>query len=155
YPTGGGTGMVGMWKAFEELEQIGWVQPQRRPRMVSVQADGCAPIVRAFQDGTEHAAPWTGATTVADGLRVPPAIGDFLILRAGRESGGRALAVSDGSMIEGMLAIGSSEGISAAPEGGATYAALTQLVERGLIGPRDSVVLFNTGGALKYLDAIG
>jgi threonine synthase len=155
YPTGGGTGMVGMWKAFDELERIGWVSPQRRPRMVSVQAEGCAPIVRAFQEGTEHAAPWTGATTVADGLRVPRAIGDFLILRAVRESGGTALAVSDASMIEGMLTIGSSEGVSAAPEGGATYAALAQLVERGLVGRRDTVVLFNTGGALKYLDVIG
>jgi len=154
YPTGGGTGMVGMWKAFEELERLGWVEPQRRPRMVSVQADGCAPIVRAFQEGKERAEPWTNAATVADGLRVPRAIGDFLILRAVRESGGTAIAVSDASMVEGMLAIGASEGISAAPEGGATYAALARLVEQGLIGSRDSVVLFNTGGALKYLDAI-
>jgi threonine synthase len=154
YPTGGGTGMVGMWKAFDELERIGWMLPQRRPRMVSVQAEGCAPIVRAFEEGTERAAPWTDASTVADGLRVPRAIGDFLILRAVRESGGTAITVPDSSMIEGMLAIGASEGISAAPEGGATYAALARLVERGLIGPRDSVVLFNTGGALKYLDVL-
>src|SRR5580765_6363290 len=154
YPTGGGTGMVGMWKAFEELERIGWVKPQRRPRMVSVQAEGCAPIVRAFQEGAERAAPWNDAATVADGLRVPRAIGDFLILRAVRESGGTAIAVSDASMVDGMLAIGASEGISAAPEGGATWAALAKLVERGLISPRDSVVLFNTGGALKYLDVL-
>jgi threonine synthase len=154
YPTGGGTGMVGMWKAFEELERIGWVRPQRRPRMISVQAEGCAPIVRAFQDGSERAAPWNDAATVADGLRVPRAIGDFLILRAVRESGGTAIAVSDASMVDGMLAIGASEGISAAPEGGATWAALAKLVERGLITPRDSVVLFNTGGALKYLDIV-
>jgi threonine synthase len=154
YPTGGGTGMVGMWKAFEELERIGWVRPQRRPRMISVQAEGCAPIVRAFQDGSERAVPWNDAVTVADGLRVPRAIGDFLILRAVRESGGTAIAVSDASMIDGMLAIGASEGISAAPEGGATFAALSQLVQRGLITPHDSVVLFNTGGALKYLDVI-
>jgi threonine synthase len=154
YPTGGGTGMVGMWKAFEELERIGWVRPQRRPRMISVQAEGCAPIVRAFQDGSERAAPWNDAATVADGLRVPRAIGDFLILRAVRESGGTAIAVSDASMVDGMLAIGASEGISAAPEGGATWAALAKLVERGLITPRDSVVLFNTGGALKYLDVV-
>ena len=154
YPTGGGTGMVGMWKAFEELEQIGWVRPQRRPRMVSVQAEGCAPIVRAFQAGVERADPWTDASTVADGLRVPRAIGDFLILRAVRESGGTAIAVPDASMVDGMLAIGASEGISAAPEGGATYAALVRLVERGIIGPNDSVVLFNTGGALKYLDVV-
>jgi threonine synthase len=154
YPTGGGTGMVGMWKAFEELEQIGWVQPQRRPRMVSVQADGCAPIVRAFHDGAEKAVPWEGASTVADGLRVPRAIGDFLILRAIRESAGTALSVPDAAMVDGMLAIGASEGVSAAPEGGATLAALQRLVEQGTIQPQDSVVLLNTGGALKYLDAI-
>ncbi len=154
YPTGGGTGMVGMWKAFEELERIGWVRPQRRPRMISVQAEGCAPIVRAFQDGSERAAPWNDAATVADGLRVPRAIGDFLILRAIRESGGTAIAVSDASMVDGMLAIGASEGISAAPEGGATWAALAKLVEQGFITPHESVVLFNTGGALKYLDVV-
>src|SRR5262249_42270393 len=154
YPTGGGTGMVGMWKAFEELEQIGWVQPQRRPRMISVQAEGCAPIVRAFQSGAERAEPWADAGTVADGLRVARAIGDFLILRAVRESGGTAVAVPDAEMIDGMLAIGADEGISAAPEGGATYAAVARLVKRGLIQPRDSVVLFNTGGALKYLDLV-
>ncbi len=154
YPTGGGTGLVGMWKAFDEMERIGWMQPQRRPRMVSVQAEGCAPIVRAFTEGTEKAAMWEGARTVADGLRVPRAIGDFLILRAVRESGGTALAVSDKAMVDGMLAIGASEGVSAAPESGATYAALTTLVERGTIKPRDSVVLLSTGGALKYLDAL-
>jgi threonine synthase len=155
YPTGGGTGMVGMWKAFEELEQIGWVEPQRRPRMVSVQAEGCAPIVRAFHDGSEKAVPWEGATTVADGLRVPRAIGDFLILRAIRESAGTALSVPDAAMVDGMLAIGASEGVSAAPEGGATFAALALLVERGTIQSRECVVLLNTGGALKYLDALG
>jgi len=154
YPTGGGTGMVGMWKAFEELERIGWMQPARRPRMVSVQASGCAPIVRAFQEGTEKAAMWEGAATVADGLRVPRAIGDFLILRAVRESGGTALAVSDAQMVDGMIEIGSCEGISAAPEGGAALAAIRQLVQNGTIKARDSVVLFNTGGALKYLEAL-
>ena len=154
YPTGGGTGMVGMWKAFEELEHIGWVQPQRRPRMVSVQADGCAPIVRAFHDGSEKAAPWEGASTVADGLRVPRAIGDFLILRAIRESAGTALSVPDAAMVDGMLVIGASEGVSAAPEGGATFAALQLLVGQGTIQTDDRVVLLNTGGALKYLDAL-
>jgi threonine synthase len=154
YPTGGGTGMVGMWKAFQELEQIGWMPPQRRPRMVSVQADGCAPIVRAFHDGSDKAAPWEGASTVADGLRVPRAIGDFLILRALRESGGTAVSVADPAMVDGMLAIGASEGVSAAPEGGATLAALEQLIARGTIQTRDSVLLLNTGGALKYLDAL-
>jgi threonine synthase len=122
--------------------------------MVSVQAQGCAPIVRAFEQGLDRASMWEGASTVADGLRVPRAIGDFLILRAVRESGGTALSVSDAAMVEGMLAIGSTEGISAAPEGGAALAALEQLLERGTIKSQDTVVLFNTGGALKYLDAL-
>jgi threonine synthase len=154
YPTGGGTGMVGMWKAFEEIERIGWVKPSRRPRMVSVQAEHCAPIVRAFEQGTDKAAMWENASTIADGLRVPRAIGDFLILRAVRESGGTALAVSDRSMVDGMLAIGKRAGVSAAPEGGAALVAIQRLVEDGSIKPQDSVVLFNTGGALKYLDVI-
>jgi threonine synthase len=153
YPTGGGTGMVGMWKAFEELEAIGWMRG-RRPRMVSVQADGCAPIVRAFAQRLERAPAWENATTVADGLRVPRAIGDFLILRAIRESGGTAVAIADADMVAGMLEIGATEGISAAPEGGAALAAIRQLVARGTIGRDDSVVLFNTGGALKYLDLV-
>jgi threonine synthase len=153
YPTGGGTGMVGMWKAFEEMERLGWIAG-RRPRMVSVQADGCAPIVRAFERGTEKADMWEGATTVADGLRVPKAIGDFLILRAVRESGGTAVAVSDAAMVKGMLEIGKHQGISAAPEGGAALVAIQKLVANGTIKKNESVVLFNTGGALKYLDAI-
>ena len=154
YPTGGGTGLVGMWKAFDELERLGWVAPSRRPKMVSVQAENCAPIVRAFEQGTERASPWEGAATIADGLRVPRAIGDFLILRALRESGGTAVAVSDASMVAGMLEIGRHEGISAAPEGGAALAAIRRLVATGSIKPTETVVLFNTGGALKYLDLI-
>ena len=154
YPTGGGTGMVGMWKAFDELEAIGWMPRGRRPRMVSVQAEGCAPIVRAFESGTEKAAAWENAATVADGLRVPRAIGDFLILRAVRESGGTAIAVPDRDMIDGMLELGRTEGISAAPEGGATVAAVRRLIAAGTIRRSDSVVLFNTGGALKYLEVI-
>jgi threonine synthase len=154
YPTGGGTGMVGMWKAFDEIERIGWVAPGRRPRMVSVQAQNCAPIVRAFDRGTEKAEAWEGATTIADGLRVPRAIGDFLILRAVRESRGTAIAVEDDAMVDGMLAIGKHEGISAAPEGGAALIAIQQLVRNGSIKPHESVVLFNTGGALKYLDVL-
>jgi threonine synthase len=154
YPTGGGTGMVGMWKAFEEIERIGWVRPGRRPRMVSVQAENCAPIVRAFQQGTEKAQPWEGASTIADGLRVPRAIGDFLILRAVRESGGTALAVADRAMVDGMLAVGKFEGVSAAPEGGAAFVAISRLVADGTIKTDESVVLFNTGGALKYLDVL-
>src|SRR5439155_24121632 len=116
YPTGGGTGMVGMWKAFDELERIGWMKADKRPRMVTVQAEHCAPIVRAFQQGSENAQPWENAATIADGLRVPRAIGDFLILRAIRESGGTALAVPDAAMVAGMLDIGKREGISAAPK---------------------------------------
>ena len=154
YPTGGGTGMVGMWKAFEEIERIGWVRAGKRPRMVSVQAEHCAPIVRAFDQGTEKAQPWEGASTIADGLRVPRAIGDFLILRAVRESGGTALAVTDRSMVDGMLALGKHEGVSAAPEGGAAFVAVQRLVAAGSIKPHESVVLFNTGGALKYLDVL-
>jgi threonine synthase len=154
YPTGGGTGMVGMWKAFEELEAIGWKRSSRRPRMVSVQAEHCAPIVKAFAEGTESAAPWTGARTIADGLRVPKAIGDFLVLRALRESGGTAVAVTDDSMVTAMRELGSKEGVSAAPEGGAALEALKILLRDGRIAPTDSVVLFNTGGALKYMDVL-
>jgi threonine synthase len=154
YPTGGGTGLIGMWKAFEELELIGWMKPTTRPRMVAVQAEGCAPIVRAYAEGHEHAQPWQGAQTAADGLRVPRAIGDFLILRAVRESGGTAVAVSDGEMIDGMREIGRSEGVSAAPEGGAALAAIKRLVAERMIRRDHSVVLFNTGGALKYLDLL-
>jgi threonine synthase len=154
YPTGGGTGMVGMWKAFEEIERIGWVAPMKRPRMVSVQAEHCAPIVRAFEQGAEKAQPWEGASTLADGLRVPRAIGDFLILRAVRQSGGTALAVSDQSMVDGMLAIGRHAGVSAAPEGGAALVAIQRLVAGGSIKADESVILFNTGGALKYLDVL-
>ena len=122
--------------------------------MISVQATGCAPIVRAFEQGTEHAVPWENPATVADGLRVPRAIGDFLILRAVRDSGGTAIAVPDTEMIDGMLELGSTEGISAAPEGGAALAAIRSLVADGSIRSSDRVVLFNTGGALKYLDAL-
>ena len=155
YPTGGGTGIIGMWKACDELEQLGWMdRSQPRPRMVTVQAAGCAPIVRAYAAGAERADPWENAHTAADGLRVPRAVGDFLILRALRESGGTALTVSDDEMIAGMREIGIAEGISAAPEGGATLAALRRLVDRGIIRQSESVVLFNTGGALKYLDLL-
>ncbi len=154
YPTGGGTGLIGMWKAFEELERLGWVTAAKRPKMVSVQAEHCAPIVRAFEQGADRAQAWEGASTIADGLRVPRAIGDFLILRAIRESGGTAIAVSDESMVDAMLKIGRHEGISAAPEGGAALVAIERLVTNGSIEPGHSVVLFNTGGALKYLDVI-
>ena len=155
YPTGGGTGMVGMWKAFAEMSALGWIDPGRRPRMVTVQASGCAPIIRAFENGTEKAAPWEGARTIADGLRVPRAIGDFLVLRAVRESGGAALAIDDADMVSGMKDLGRFEGVSAAPEGGAALAALRILIAQERIKPSETVVLFNTGGALKYLDVLG
>jgi len=155
YPTGGGTGMVGMWKAFEEMERIGWKVAGLRPRMVSVQAEGCAPIVRAFERGEERSEMWQGARTVADGLRVPKAIGDFLVLRAIRESDGTAVAVSDANMVKDMRELGSKEGISAAPEGGAALYALRVLLREGLVKASDTVVVFNTGGALKYLDVLG
>ena len=154
YPTGGGTGMVGMWKAFDEMSRLGWIDAARRPRMVTVQAANCAPIVRAFQAGAEKAEPWEGAHTIADGLRVPRAIGDFLVLRAVRESDGTAVAVGDADMVAGMKDLGRFEGISAAPEGGAALEALRQLMSQDRIHPRDTVVVFNTGGALKYLDVL-
>jgi threonine synthase len=153
YPTGGGTGMVGMWKAFEEMEALGWIDG-KRPKMVTVQPTGCAPIVRAFEEGTERAALWEHPDTEAHGLRVPKAIGDFLVLRAIRESGGTALAVTDQQMVEDMILIGRLEGISAAPEGAAALSAARVLLATGRIQPHESVVLFNTGGALKYLEVL-
>jgi threonine synthase len=154
YPTGGGTGLIGMWKAFEEMERIGWKATGARPKMVSVQAEHCAPIVRAYEQGAERSEMWQGAHTVADGLRVPKAIGDFLVLRAVRESGGTAIAVSDTDMVSAMRQMGAAEGISAAPEGGAALHALTILLEDGRVTPDETVVVFNTGGALKYLDVL-
>ena len=154
YPTGCGTGMVGMWKAFAEMSALGWIDQVRRPHMVTVQAAGCAPIVRAFGAGAEKAAPWEDAHTIADGLRVPKAIGDFLVLRAVRESGGAAVAVGDAEMVAGMRDLGKLEGISAAPEGGAALHALRVLMSDGRIKSNDTVVIFNTGGALKYLDVL-
>ena len=154
YPAGGGTGLIGMWKGFEELEALGWVRAGARPRMVAVQAEGCAPIVRGYESGLDAGAPIEHAHTLADGLRVPRAVGDFLMLRAIRDSGGTAIAVGDAAMVDGMRRLGAREGISAAPEGGATVAALETLLARRLVGPDELVVLFNTGGALKYLEVL-
>ena len=154
YPTGGGTGIVGMWKAFAEMEVLGWLPANSRPRLVSVQAENCAPIVKAFHTGAHDAALWPDAQTIADGLRVPKAVGDFLILRALRESNGTALSVSDKEMISGMRELGVRDGISAAPEGGATLAALKNLRSQNIIKRDDHVILFNTGGALKYLELL-
>ncbi len=134
YPTGGGTGLIGMWKAFEELEAIGWMPAGRRPRMVAVQAEGCAPIVRAFEAGAEAAAPVTDAHTLADGLRVPRAVGDFLMLRAIRESGGTALAVSDASMVDAMRRLGGPKASAPHPRGARRWRRSMQLVARGEVG---------------------
>jgi threonine synthase len=150
YPTGGGTGLVGMWKAFDEMERLGWIGP-RRPRMISVQAAGCAPIVRAWEAGAEYAEPWQDAQTYASGLRVPRAVGDFLILDAVRASGGAALAVDDEAMADAVRVMGAATGVFAAPEGGAVAAAVPVLVERGLVSMDDEVVLFITGSGLKYV----
>jgi threonine synthase len=149
YPTGGGTGIVGMWKAFDEMQRLGWIDG-RRPKMISVQAAGCAPIVRAFDDGAPRAEPWQDAHTAASGLRVPAAIGDYLILDTIRASGGTALTVTDDAMVADMHALATAEGISAAPEGAATLAAVRLLVERGVLGRDERIVLFNTGAAWKY-----
>ncbi len=152
YPTGGGTGLIGMWKAFAEMQQLGWIGPER-PRMIVVQAQGCAPMVRAWEQGTDTAVMWENAHTYAAGLRVPRAVGDFLILRALRESAGAAVAVADAQMAEEVQRMGRLTGIFAAPEGGATAAALPLLLQRGVIGEEDEVVLFNTGSGLKYVSA--
>ncbi|HEY3745083.1 MAG TPA: threonine synthase [Gemmatimonadaceae bacterium] len=151
YPTGGGTGLVGMWKAFDEMQQLGWIG-DKRPRMITVQAAGCAPIVRAFEAGERSAEPIQNATTIAAGLRVPKAIGDFLILDAIRDSGGTAIAVTDDELVEGAREMARTEGIFAAPEGGACVPAVRKLVERGDIKPDEKVVLFNTGSGIKYID---
>jgi len=150
YPTGGGTGLIGMWKAFDEMEQLGWIGSER-PKMFTVQAAGCAPMVRAWEAGADHAEIWEGAATYASGLRVPGAVGDFLILRALRESGGGAAAVEDHVMAEWVDHLGADTGIFAAPEGGATAAAVPILMDLGLISAEDEVVLFNTGSGLKYV----
>jgi threonine synthase len=153
YPTGGGTGLIGMWKAFSEMEEMGWLGKER-PRMVSVQASGCAPIVRAFKEGKNTAEPWQNAKTVASGLRVPQAVADFLMLQALRESKGTALSVSDDAMLAEIPRVGRAEGIFFCPEGAACIAALRQLTKEGWIAPGDEVVLFNTATALKYLDVL-
>jgi threonine synthase len=153
YPTGGGTGLIGMWKAFEEMAELGWID-DHRPRMVSVQAAGCAPIPRAFHAGEEFATFWEGAETVAAGLRVPAAVGDFLILRALRASEGTAVDISDQVLVEAQLRMSRLEGVFACPEGGAALAALETLVAQGWVSPGERVVLFNTGTGLKYPDVL-
>ncbi len=149
YPTGGGTGLIGMWKAFDELERLGWIG-SKRPRMYAVQASGCAPIVRAFEAGVEHAERWEDAATVAAGIRVPKAVGDFLILRAVRESGGRAIAVDDDAILAAVDACARKDGLLLCPEGGATLAAYLQTLRDGIVDAEENVVLFNCATGLKY-----
>lgn len=149
YPTGGGTGLIGMWKAFDELEALGWIGPER-PKMFAVQAEGCAPIVRAFEQGEEHAPRWENAHTMAAGIRVPVAVGDFLILRAVRASGGAALAVSDDAIVAEQAAFARRHGLLLCPEGAATYAAWRRAVDEGLIAADARSLLFNCATGLKY-----
>src|SRR5215472_576097 len=151
YPTGGGTGLIGMWKAFDEMEQMGWIGPQR-PRMVTVQASGCAPIVTALAEGKRFADEFPNAHTAASGLRVPRAIGDFLIIDAIKASGGTAVAVSDEELIAAVTEIGAAEGVFCAPEGAACVPALEQLIAAGKVAQNETAVLFNTGSGVKYLE---
>jgi len=153
YPTGGGTGIIGIWKAFEELEQMGFIGP-KRPRMISVQAAGCAPIVRAFLHGLDHAPPWQNAWTLASGLRVPGAVADYLILSVIRKSAGTALTVTDDEILEAMREIGAREGVFAAPEGAATWAAAKRLLMDKVIHRDERIVLMNTGTGLKYPELV-
>lgn len=154
YPTGGGTGLIGMWKAFNELREMGWLDSSVMPRMIAVQSDGCSPIVNAYRSGTKHATPIQNAQTIAGGIRVPGAVGDFMILDAIRESGGTAVAVEEQSIITWMLRATATEGISICPETGACFAAVEQCVDDGTISPDDKIVVFNTGASQKYCEAI-
>jgi threonine synthase len=154
YPTGGGTGLVGMWKAFDEMEEMGWIG-SKRPRMFSVQAAGCAPIVRAFDNGWDEAPEFENASTAASGLRVPRAIGDFIMLDILRKSGGGAVAVTDEEMIADTKVVGATEGLFCAPEGAACFSGLKKLLISGKVSSADRIVLFNTGTGVKYLEAYG
>jgi len=151
YPTGGGVGMIGMWKAFAEMEALGWIGPER-PKMISVQAAGCAPIVKAFEEGAQKSQFWNDASTVASGLRVPKALGDFLVLQAVRESGGTAIASSDSELIDAGLQLAAEEGMFVAPEGAACVAAAEKLIRSGFLKQDDRIVIYNTGSGLKYLE---
>lgn len=151
YPTGGGTGIIGMWKVFDELEALGWIGSER-PRMVSVQAEGCAPIVKAYKEGKKESEFFQNAKTLAAGLRVPKALGDFLVLRAARESGGTCIAVSDDEIMDSVGQVSRAEGLFACPEGAATLAALKKMLADGQVDRGEKVVLFNTGSGLKYVD---
>jgi threonine synthase len=153
YPTGGGTGIIGMYKGFQELLELGWVEG-KPPKFIAVQSTGCQPIVKAFQEGKDVSEPWPNPVTVADGLRVPHPFADYLILQAIRETGGTALAIEDGDMVDAMYELASAEGIIACPEGAATLVGLKRLLGDGFLGPDETIVLLNTGSGYKYLDLI-
>jgi threonine synthase len=152
YPTGGGVGLIGMWKAFDEMEQLGWINAGKRPKMICIQASGCAPIIKALHEETSASEVWPNAHTLAAGLRVPKAYGDFVILDIIRQSGGTAVAVDDDAIMAGVKDLAANEGIFAAPEGGAAMAAYLELLKNGFLKQNDEVVLFNTGSGYKYLD---
>src|SRR5207245_8748551 len=154
YPTGGGTGLIGMWKAFQELRELGWLKSEKLPRLVACQSDGCAPIVRAFEKGERFAEPFANAHTIASGLRVPAAVGDFMMLDAIRASGGCAIAGREERITDWMRRAASAEGISICPESAVCLDTIATLKERGQIRAGDEVVLFNTGAAQKYLEAV-
>ena len=152
YPTGGGVGIIGMWKAFDEMEALGWIGPER-PKMIAVQVEGCQPVVRAFEEGSPKSEFWRNAFTVASGLRVPKPLGDFLILDAVRSSGGTAIAVTDTELIDAGILLATDQGIFVAPEGAACVAALKKLLNSQFLRPDDRIVIYNTGAGLKYLEA--
>jgi threonine synthase len=152
YPTGGGVGIIGMWKAFAEMEALGWIGP-KRPKMIAVQVEGCQPVVRAFQQGSARSTVWQNAHTVASGLRVPKPLGDFLILDAVRSSGGTAIAVSDSELLDAGIRLASEEGLFIAPEGAACVSALEKLLSSGFLKGEEKIVIYNTGAGLKYLEA--
>jgi len=154
YPTGGGVGLIGMWKAFEELEYLGWLKSSKRPKMIAIQATGCAPIPKAFEEGKSVSEMWKDAHTFASGLRVPKAYGDYIILDVLKKSGGQAVAVSDDEMMQSVLDWGRTEGIFLSPEGAGSMAAYDKLIANGFLKPSDKVVLFNTGTGLKYIDVV-
>jgi len=154
YPTGGGVGLIGMWKAFEEMEALGWVRPGKRPRMIAVQASGCAPVARAYEAGEPASKFFENAATFAAGLRVPKPYGDYLILDIVRESGGTVLELSDEAILNSLLDWSRNEGLLLSPEGAAATAAYDHLIETGFLSPADRVVIFNTGAGLKYVDMI-
>jgi threonine synthase len=152
YPTGGGVGLIGMWKSFDEMEQLGWID-SKRPKMIVVQAEGCAPVVRAFEQGAERTEFWQNAATISSGLRVPKPLGDFLILRAVRESSGTCIAIGDREALEAGAEAARLDGVFPAPEGAACFAAVRRLLRNGFLKSEERIVIYNTGSGLKYLEA--